>query len=168
LLSTVNSSKHNCYYIIEIFFLQNLISRCFFNNGVSLYLFSHCRSKQWQTQSCVIEIFLLSPVIGNGISIYLSLSNYLLSSIQLSVLVPYQLSTQNVSNISKKGIPKLDTSLLDSAVPLHRQVTSGHCSTRFLTKIYLTVHIRIIRPKYSCEYRAPDQPSFLCLASTSP
>ena len=69
-------------------------------------------------------------------TVFLSNSSYLLSSIPLSVLIPLstQLSNQKLFITPKKGISKLDVPLLGNAVPLRRQVTSGHYSTRLLLK----------------------------------
>ena len=147
---------------------------------ISSYLFSHCHL----LLAAVLFIYFLAVnqnsgkhnfVLSKSFSrhlllamVSLSISSNLLSSILLSVLVPYQLSNQKLFITPQKGISKLDVPLLGNTVPLCRQVTSGHCSTRLLPKNYLTVHKRVIRPKHSCEYRAPDRPSFLCLASTSP
>ena len=176
MLSTVNSSKCNRYYVIESSSHKNLISQIFFKfilsltivtSGGSLYLFSRCRSKQRQTQLCYQKISLSLPVVGNSIPIYLFLSTLFNPTLCASTLST-QLSNQNLSITPKEGISTLDVPLLGNAVPLRRQVTSGHCSTRLLPKNYLTVHTRVIRPKCTCEYSIPDRPSFLCLASTSP
>ena len=175
MLSTVNSSKRNHYYII--FFFQNLISQisrqiysladnCY-QRQFSLFILSLSIKTAANTILCYRNISLSSPVVGNGISIFLFQSTLFNTTLCASTLST-QLSNQKLSITPKKGISKLDVSLLGNAVPLRRQVTSGHCSTRLLPKIYLTVHKRVIRPKHSCEYRAPDRPSFLCLASTSP
>ena len=157
------------------------LSHYLFLTKISSYLFSCCHllpavvffiyyltvDQNSSKHNCVIEIFLSSPVVGNSISIYLFQSTLFNTTLCASTLST-QLSNQKLFITPKKGISTLDVPLLGNAVPLHRQVTSGHCSTRLLPKNYLTVHKRVIRPKYSCEYRAPDRPSFLCLASTSP
>ena len=159
MLLTVNSSKRNHYHVIFFFpkyisLIKSILSLTIVTSGSSLYLFSHCQSKQRQTQSCVIEISFSRHL--SLATVFLSIFSYLLSSIPLSVLVPYQLSNQKLYITPKKGISTLDVSLLGNAIPLCRQVTSGHCSIRLLPNIYLTVHKRVIRPKHSCEYRAPD------------
>ena len=175
MLSTVNSSKCNYYYVI--FFFQNLISQiscqiysltdnCY-QQRFSLFILLLSIKTAANTIFVLSKISLSSPVVGNSISIYLFQSTLFNTTLCASTLST-QLSNQKLFITPKKGISTLDVPLLGNAVPLHRQVTSGHCSTRLLPKNYLTVHKRVIRPKYSCEYRAPDRPSFLCLASTSP
>ena len=123
---------------------------------ISSYLFSRCHL----LPAAILFIYFLAVDQNSGkhnfvllksfsrhlllATVSLSISSNLLSSIPLSVLVPYQLSNQKLFIIPKKGISKLDVPLLGNAIPLCRQVTSGHCSTRLLPKNYLTVHKRVI------------------------
>ena len=139
MLSTVNSSKRNRYYVIFFFPKSNLpnllsiysLADNRYQRQFSLFIFS-LSIKTAANTICAIESFSCHLSLA---TVSLSNSSYLLSSIQLSVLVPYQLSTQKLYITPKKGISKLDVPLLGNAVPLRRQVTSGHCSTRLLPKI---------------------------------
>ena len=159
LLSTVNSSKCNHYYVIFFFQKSNLpnLSSNLFSYcqslpvAVFLSLFSCWQSNQQQIQSCVIKNFsLIALPFDNSIPIYLSLYTIYLTTI--SVLISYQLSNQKLSIIPKKGISTLDTSLLDSAVSLCRQVTSGFYSTRLLPKNYLSVHKRVMSRRLTVDF----------------
>jgi len=131
-----------------------------FNKSILLLMVRY----QWQTQSCVIIIFLSLPMHLTTVSLSIYLSSYLLNH----YLCANALSTQKLSITPKKEISTLGASLLDNTLTLCRQVTRGHYSMSLLPKIYLTGPQRVIRPITYMGYCATDRPSFLCLASTSP
>ena len=96
------------------------------------------------------------------------LSNYLYLSLYLST--DYLTNTSfypkwTVSNIPKKGISKLGASLLDNTDALCGLITKEPAAQAFYSKIYLSIHKRMIWPLYTCGYSASNWLRFLCLAS---
>ena len=120
--------------------------------------FSHCQSLL--VVSYLITVFLFSVIQFFLYSLAINLSSGKSSSTKklptISVLIPYQLSNQNLYITPKKGISTLDTSLLDSAVPLCIQVTRGSCSMRLLLKNYLSGPQRVIQQITHVSYCVTD------------
>ena len=55
-----------------------------------------------------------------------------------------------LANIPKKGISKLDVSLLDNTTTLHGQVTRELTAQVFYMNIYLLCPQKVIQPIYAC------------------
>jgi len=113
---------------------KNLISQIF----LQIYSLADYR---YQRQFSLFILSLLIKTAANTIVLSKSFSHHLsLATVYLSISLPTIYLTlastlsEFVTITPKKGISTLDVFLLDNAVPLCRQVTSGSCSTRLLLK----------------------------------